>query len=81
MIINNDHIISWKIWQPLIRLFHHCIRVSRDGGHVNVFIKVIFPRVIHWRKGKATMKKGFDNERLEGRLSLVNFRRFEPPWG
>jgi hypothetical protein len=52
-----------------------------DDVHVKGFVKVIFPRVSHWRKGKGTMEKGFDNGRLEGRCSSVNLRRFEPPWG
>jgi len=27
------------------------------------------------------MEEGFDNERLEGRSSLVDLRRLEPPMG
>jgi hypothetical protein len=52
-----------------------------DGGHVKGFIEVFFPRVIHWSKGKGTLKEGFDNKRLEGRPSLVYLIRFEPPKG
>jgi hypothetical protein len=57
------------------------VGVSRDGGHVKGFVEVLFPRVSHWSKGKGTVEKGFDNERLEGRPSSVDLRRFEPPWG
>jgi hypothetical protein len=52
-----------------------------DDGHVKGFVEVFFPRVRHWSKGKGTMEKGFDNRRLEGRPSLVDLRRFEPPRG
>jgi hypothetical protein len=53
----------------------------RDGGHVQGFVKIFFPRVSHWSKGKGTLEKGFDNGRLERRPSSVNLRRFESPWG
>jgi hypothetical protein len=52
-----------------------------DGGHVKGFVEVLFSRVSHWIKGKGTMEQVFDNERLEGRPSSVDLRRFEPPWG
>jgi hypothetical protein len=81
MIVRSGDIISWKIWQPFVRLFRHCVGVSRDGGYVQGFIKVFFPRVSHCRKGKGTVEKGFRNGRLEGRPSSVNLRRFESPWG
>jgi len=74
-------IVSRKLWQPFVRLFWNFVGVSRDGGHFKEFIKVLFPRVRHWRKGKGTVEFFFDNDRLEGRPSLVNLRRFEPPWG
>jgi hypothetical protein len=45
------------------------------------FIKIFFPRVSHWSKGKGTLEKGFDNGRLERRPSSVNLRRFESSWG
>jgi hypothetical protein len=64
MIIGSGHIVSWKIWQPFVRLFWNCVGVSRDGGHVQGFIKFLFQRVSHWIKGKGTMEKGFDNGRL-----------------
>jgi hypothetical protein len=80
MIIHNGDIISRKLWQPFLRLFRHCVGVSRDGGHVQGFIKFLFPRVSHWNKGKGTMKKSFDNVRLEERPSSINLTRFEPHW-
>jgi hypothetical protein len=64
-----------------VRLFRNCVWVSRDGGHVQGFIKVFYPRVSYWSKGKGIVEKGFDNMRHEGRPSSVNLRRFEPPWG
>jgi hypothetical protein len=79
MIIHNGDIISQKLQQPFVRLFRHCVGVTKDGGHVKGFIKAFCPRVIHWSKGKGTVKKGFDNRRLEGRPSSVYLRRFEPP--
>jgi hypothetical protein len=81
MIVRSGNIISRKLCKPFVRLFWHCVRVSKDGGHVKGFIKVIFPRVRHWSKGKGTVEKGFDNGRLLRRPSLVNIRRFEPPLG
>jgi hypothetical protein len=42
----------------------------------NGFIKVFFPRVRHWSKGKGIMKNGFDNGRLERRPSYIDLRRF-----
>jgi hypothetical protein len=81
MIIKSDHIISRKLWKPFIRLFWHGIGISRNGGHVQGFVEIIFPRLSHWSKGKGTLEKGFDNMRLERRTYLVNLRRCESPWG
>jgi hypothetical protein len=81
MIINSDLIISWKVWKPFMRLFRHGIGISRDGGYVQGFIKVLFPRVRHWSKGKGTLEKGFVNEILERMPSSVNLRRIESPRG
>jgi hypothetical protein len=81
MIVYNDDIVSRELQQPFVRLFWHCVGVSRDGGHVKGFVKVFFPRVSYWSKGKCTMEKVFDNGRFEGKASSVNLRRFEPLWG
>jgi hypothetical protein len=76
MIDCSDDIVSQKLWQPFVRLFRHCVGVSRDGGDVKGFVKVFFPSVSHWSEGKGTMEKGFDNDRFKGRPSSVNFIRF-----
>jgi hypothetical protein len=81
MILNSNYIVSWELWQPLVGLFWHSIGVSLDSGHVKGFVEVLFLRESHWSKGKGTVEKGFDNGRLEGRSSLVNLRRLEPPKG
>jgi hypothetical protein len=81
MIVNSDHIISWKLFQPFMRLFRHGIGISWNGDHVQGFIKVLFLRVNHCSKGKGTLENGLDNRRLERRPSLVNLRRFETPQG
>jgi hypothetical protein len=52
-----------------------------DGGHVEGFVKVLFPRVIQWSKGKGIVEEGFDNGVLDGRPSSVGLRRFDPPRG
>jgi hypothetical protein len=52
-----------------------------DGGHVQGFIKVFFPRLIHWIKGKGTVKKVFHNGRLERRPFSVDLRSFESALG
>jgi hypothetical protein len=52
-----------------------------DIGHVKGFVEVPCLRAIHWNKRKGIMENSFSNERLEGRPSLVNLRRLEPPRG
>jgi hypothetical protein len=51
--------------------------VSLDSGNVKGFVEVHCPRLSHWSKGEGILEEGFDNERLEGRPSLVHLRRFE----
>jgi hypothetical protein len=52
-----------------------------DIGHVKGFVEVPCPSASHWNKRKDIMEKGFSNERLKRRPSLVNLRRLEPPGG
>jgi len=62
-----------------MKLFRHGIGISRNGRHVQGIVEIFFPRVSHWSKGKGTLEKGLDNERLERRPSSVNLRRLESP--
>jgi hypothetical protein len=57
------------------------VRVTLDIGHFKGFVEVSFPRASYWRKRNGFVEKGFSNERLERRPSLVNLRRIEPPKG
>jgi len=81
MILNGHYIVSLELWQPLVRLFWHCIGVSLDSGHVKGFVEVFFLKEIHWIKGKGTLENRFDNGRIKRRPYLVELRRLEPPMG
>ena len=52
-----------------------------DISHVKGFVEVPCQRASHWNKRKGIMEKGFSNERLERRPSLVNLIRLESPKG
>ena len=81
VVFNSYHIVSWELWQPLVDLCWHFVKVTLDIGHVKGFVEVPCTRESHWNKRKGIMEKGFINRRLERRPSLVNLRSLEPPRG
>jgi hypothetical protein len=81
VVFDSYHIVSWELWQPLVDMCWHLIRVTLDIGHVEGFVEVSCSRASHWSKGKGFMEKSFSNRRLERMPSLVNLRRLEFPGG
>jgi hypothetical protein len=81
VVFNNYHIVSWELWQLLVDLCWHFVRVTLDIGHAKGFVEVPFPRESHWNKRNGFMEKRFSKGRLERRPSLVNLRRLEAPRG
>ena len=76
-VLHNYHIVYWELWQQIVDLFWHCIRVTLDIFHVKGFVEVPFPRASHCKKREGIMEKCFSNKRP----SLVNLRRIETPRG
>jgi hypothetical protein len=81
VVFDSYHIVSWDLWQPLVDLCWHFVRVTLDIGHVKGFVEVPFPRVSHWNKRKGFIEKVFSNGRLDRRPYLLKLIRLEPPRG